>query len=61
MLELAPNEMERNATSKVDIGADPLDDMDDFYELYEMKDVIVVHPYDGTWTTICWKRSSLDT
>jgi DNA excision repair protein ERCC-4 len=47
MLELAPNEMERNATSKVDIGADPLDDMDEFYELYEMKDVIVVHPYDG--------------
>jgi DNA excision repair protein ERCC-4 len=47
MLELAPNDFESNATSKVDIGADPLDDMEDNYELYEMKDVIVVHPYDG--------------
>lgn len=47
MLELAPSELESNITSKVDIGADPLDDMDDYYELYDMKDLIVVHPYDG--------------
>lgn len=47
MLELAPNDFESNITSKVDMGADPLDDMDEHYELYEMKDVIVVHPYDG--------------
>lgn len=47
MQELAPSELESTVTSKVDIGADPLDDMDEFYELYDMKDVIVVHPYDG--------------
>ena len=47
MHELAPNEMEDTAAAKVDIGADPLDDMDDYYELYEMKDVVLAHPYDG--------------
>ena len=45
MHELAPNETED--TPKVDVGADPLDDMDDYYELYEMKDLVLVHPYDG--------------
>ncbi|KAM0712182.1 hypothetical protein Q7P37_011276 [Cladosporium fusiforme] len=47
MNELAPSELESNITSKVDMGADPLDDMDEYYELYDMKDLIVVHPYDG--------------
>ena len=47
MYELAPNEMEDTAAAKVDIGADPLDDMDNYYELYEMKDLVLVHPYDG--------------
>ena len=47
MHELAPNEMEDNAGAKMDIGADPLDDMDEYYELYEMKDLVLVHPYDG--------------
>ncbi|OQO02201.1 hypothetical protein B0A48_11755 [Cryoendolithus antarcticus] len=47
MQELVPDEFEDNATSKLDVGADPLDDNDDFYELYDMKDVMVVHPYDG--------------
>lgn len=47
MQDLAPSELEKNVTSKVDLGADPLDDMDEYYELYEMNDVIVVHPYDG--------------
>ena len=32
---------------KPEIVADPLEDMDDFYELYEMKDLVVVHAYDG--------------
>ena len=45
MRELAPNETED--TPKVDVGADPLDNMDDYYELYEMKDLVLVHPYDG--------------
>ena len=47
MNELAPNEMEDTSAAKVDLGADPLDDMDDYYELYEMKDLVLVHPYDG--------------
>ena len=47
MHELAPNEMEDKAGTILDIGADPLDDMDDYYELYDMKDLILVHPYDG--------------
>jgi DNA excision repair protein ERCC-4 len=47
MHELAPNEMEDTAAAKLDVGADPLDDMDDYYELYEMKDLVLIHPYDG--------------
>lgn len=47
MHELAPNEMEDTNATKMDINADPLDDMDDYYELYDMKDLVLVHPYDG--------------
>lgn len=47
MQELAPNEMDDMHAAKADVGADPLDDMDDYYELYDMKDLVVVHPYDG--------------
>ncbi|KAE8450321.1 hypothetical protein EG329_006749 [Mollisiaceae sp. DMI_Dod_QoI] len=32
---------------KEDIVADPLDDMDDFYQLYDMQDLVVIHAYDG--------------
>ncbi|KAI5200943.1 DNA repair protein [Aureobasidium subglaciale] len=45
LAELEPTEAE--AQQKAEIGADPLDDMDDFYELYDMKDLLMVHPYDG--------------
>ncbi|KAF2155713.1 DNA repair endonuclease XPF [Myriangium duriaei CBS 260.36] len=45
MADLAPSEAE--AAQKAEIGADPLEDMDEYYELYDMKDLIVVHPYDG--------------
>ncbi|KAH9828112.1 DNA repair protein rad16-like [Teratosphaeria destructans] len=45
MHELAPNETEEGM--KLDVGADPLDDMEDYYELYDMKDLVVVHPYDS--------------
>ncbi|KAI0838243.1 DNA repair protein [Hypoxylon sp. FL0890] len=38
---------EEEANQKADIIADPLDDMDDYFELYEMQDLIVVHAYDG--------------
>ncbi len=27
--------------------ADPLDDMDDYYHLYDMRDLVVIHAYDG--------------
>ncbi|PQE07151.1 putative MUS-38 involved in nucleotide excision repair protein [Rutstroemia sp. NJR-2017a BVV2] len=45
MSELRPTEAE--SLQKEDIVADPLDDMEDFYQLYEMKDLVVVHAYDG--------------
>lgn len=32
---------------KAEVVADPLDDMEDFYELYDMKDLVVIHAYDG--------------
>jgi DNA excision repair protein ERCC-4 len=32
---------------KGEIGADPMNDMDEYYELYDMNDLVVVHPYDG--------------
>lgn len=47
MKELAPNEMDDTPTAQVELGADPLDDMDDYYELYDMKDLIIIHPYDN--------------
>ncbi|USW48220.1 Putative DNA repair protein XPF [Septoria linicola] len=48
MHELAVNDLADDATAaKMDLGADPLDDMDDYYELYDMKDLVLIHPYDG--------------
>ncbi|OTA56897.1 DNA repair protein [Hypoxylon sp. EC38] len=38
---------EEETNQKADITADPLEDMDDYFELYEMQDLIVVHAYDG--------------
>ncbi|KAL6857962.1 DNA repair protein RAD16 [Amphichorda felina] len=38
---------EEEAQQKPDIISDPLDDMDDFFQLYEMQDLVVIHPYDG--------------
>ncbi|KAL6880992.1 MUS38-like protein [Trichoderma novae-zelandiae] len=32
---------------KDDIAADPLEDMEDYYQLYEMQDLVIVHAYDG--------------
>lgn len=43
--ELQPTEGETQ--QKGEIAADPLEDMEDNYELYEMKDLLVIHPYDG--------------
>ncbi|KAK8906301.1 hypothetical protein QC760_004894 [Botrytis cinerea] len=45
MSEIKPTEVE--ALQKEEVIADPLDDMEDYYQLYEMKDLVVVHAYDG--------------
>ncbi|KAI0908371.1 DNA repair endonuclease XPF [Ustulina deusta] len=39
--------LEEEAGQKADIVADPLDDMDDYFELYDMQDLVVIHAYDG--------------
>jgi DNA excision repair protein ERCC-4 len=38
---------ENEAQQKEEIGVDPLENMEDYYELYEMNDLVVVHAYDG--------------
>ncbi|PNY29057.1 DNA repair protein rad16 [Tolypocladium capitatum] len=38
---------EEEAQQKDDVVADPLDDMEDYFRLYEMQDLVVVHAYDG--------------
>ncbi|KAL1882073.1 hypothetical protein VTK73DRAFT_2482 [Phialemonium thermophilum] len=38
---------EEEANQKQDIITDPLEDMDDYYQLFEMKDLVVIHSYDG--------------
>ena len=38
---------ETDAAQKDEVTVDSLDDMEDYFELYEMKDLVVVHPYDG--------------
>lgn len=45
MAELQPSELE--AMQKGEVGLDPLDNMEDYYELFNMNDLVVVHPYDG--------------
>ena len=36
-----------DAAQKEEITVDTLEDMEDHFELYEMKELIVIHPYDG--------------
>lgn len=43
--EIQPTEVEE--VQKDEIIIDELEDMEDFYELYDMNDLVVVHPYDG--------------
>lgn len=45
MNELQPTEQESDI--KAEIAADPLENMEESYSLLEMKDLLVVHPYDG--------------
>jgi DNA excision repair protein ERCC-4 len=43
--EIQPTESE--AVQKEDIIADPLDDMEDYYQLYDTQDLVIIHAYDG--------------
>jgi DNA excision repair protein ERCC-4 len=43
--EIEPTEAE--AAQKEEIVADPLDDMEDYYQLYDTQDLVVIHAYDG--------------
>lgn len=38
---------DKDAAPKDEVVVDSLDDMEDYFELYEMNDLVVVHPYDG--------------
>lgn len=43
--EIQPTDVEE--TQKEEIIIDDLEDMDDYYELYDMDDLVIIHPYDG--------------
>ena len=45
MEQLRPSGAEANL--KEDVLVDDLEDTEDYYELYEMDDLIMIHPYDG--------------
>ncbi|OLN96390.1 DNA repair protein rad16-like protein 1 [Colletotrichum chlorophyti] len=38
---------EEEAGQKPEIVTDPLENMEDYYQLYEMQDLVVIHAYDG--------------
>ncbi|KAK0387945.1 hypothetical protein NLU13_4189 [Sarocladium strictum] len=38
---------EEEAKQKDEVIADPLDDMEDYFQLYEMQDLVVIHAYEG--------------
>ena len=45
LADIQPNAAESG--QKDEVIVDSLDDMEDYFELYEMKDLVVIHPYDG--------------
>jgi len=45
LADLQPNEAD--VDQKEEIAVDALDGMEDYFQLYEMNDLVVVHPYDG--------------
>ena len=45
MAEIEPTDAD--ALQKEDIVLDSLDDIEDHFKLHEMRDLVVVHPYDG--------------
>jgi DNA excision repair protein ERCC-4 len=38
---------EEEANQKAEIVMDPLENMEDYYQLYEMQDLVTIHAYDG--------------
>lgn len=38
-------EFEQNVREQ--ISRDPMENLDDYYELFDLKDLVIVHPYDG--------------
>lgn len=46
MAELQPTELEA-AQKPGDVGLDPLENMEDHYELFSMDSLLIVHPYSG--------------
>lgn len=42
---IQPTEVEQHATEQ--ISRDPMEDLDDYYELFDLQSLVVVHPYDG--------------
>ena len=45
LADIQPNE--EDGAHKEEIIVDDLEDIEDYFELYEMNDLVVVHPYDG--------------
>ncbi|MCJ1401674.1 hypothetical protein MMC11_004891 [Xylographa trunciseda] len=45
MADIQPNEID--SIQKEEVAVDLLEDMEDYFELYEMSDLVVIHPYDG--------------
>lgn len=43
--EIQPTETEE--AQKEEVIVDDLEEMEDFYELYDMNDLVMIHPYDG--------------
>lgn len=47
MEEVRITEEEAKQKAEVFAQADPLEDMDEFYEMYDMQDLVAIHAYDG--------------
>ena len=45
MVDLQPNDVE--SRQEKEVATDPLTDIDDYFTLYDMQDLVVIHPYDG--------------
>ncbi len=45
LADIQPTEID--AEQKEEVVVDSLDDVEDYFELYEMQDLVVVHPYEG--------------